>query len=56
MILAIILFLIIWTVISIWYFLSIMGYKYRKQKWYDYPLLVPAGLICVIIGWLGRMK
>lgn len=39
------LFLLLWTIGSVWYFLSLMGYKFRKDKWYDYPILLPAVVI-----------
>ena len=47
--------LVIWCVISFWFFLSIMGYKYRKDKWYDYPLLAPVFVIATIAGWISTL-
>ncbi len=51
-------FLIVWTIISFWFFLSIMGYKFRKDKWYDWPLLLPvfviahiAAAVSTFFGW-----
>jgi hypothetical protein len=50
--------LVAWTIISFWFFLSTMGYKYRKEKWYDYPLLIPvivvakiATVVSTFFGW-----
>lgn len=50
--------LVAWTIISFWFFFSMMGYKYRKGKWYDWPLLVPffvvvhiATVISTLFGW-----
>lgn len=47
--------LVIWCVISFWFFLSIMGYKYRKDKWYDWPLLAPVLVIFTIAGWVSTL-
>ena len=37
--------IIVYTVLSIWYFLLITGHTYRKDKWYDYPILFPTFMI-----------
>ena len=53
------LFLVLWTIVSVCYFFSIMGYKFRKNKWYDYPLMLPALCIAAVIGvvrWIGERK
>jgi hypothetical protein len=53
------LFLVIWTIVSVCYFFSIMGYKFRKDKWYDYPLMLPALCIAAVVGfvrWIGERK
>jgi len=45
---------LIWTIVGAWFFLSVMGYKYRKEKWYDRPLLVPVIPIAYIIRWMNK--
>jgi len=45
---------LIWTVVGVWFFLSVMGHKYRKEKWYDRILLLPVMPICHILGWFNR--
>ena len=47
--------LVIYTIISFWFFFSIMGYKYRKEKWYDYPLLVPVIVVGTVGGWVSTL-
>jgi len=32
---------IVYTALSVWYFLSIMASTYHKDKWYDYLILFP---------------
>ena len=54
------LFLVLWTIVSVCYFLSIMGYKFRKDKWYDYPLMLPtlciAPVIAAVIGIVNHIR
>ena len=45
--------LVIWSITSFWFFWSIMGYKHRKGKWYDWPLLGPTYVIFVIAFWIS---
>jgi hypothetical protein len=45
---------LIWAIIGVWFFLSVMGQKYRKQKWYDWSLILPVMPILHIIGWMNR--
>ena len=47
--------LVIWTIISFWLFFSIMGYKYRKDKWYDWPLLAPFFVVVTVVGWVSTL-
>lgn len=47
--------ILVYTAISIWYFLNIMGYKFRKGRWYDYPLLAPVSVIATIAGWIRTL-
>lgn len=47
--------LVIYTTLSVWFFLANMGDKYRKSRWYDWPLLGPAYLICLLIGWYSDL-
>lgn len=49
------LFILLWTVCGIWYFLSIMGYKWRKTKWYDYPILFPVGIIIALYAFTRKL-
>lgn len=51
----VILGLVGWCIISFWFFFSIMGYKFRKDKWYDYPLLAPVLVITTIAGWISTL-
>ena len=46
---------ILYTVISVWYFLHLMGQKYRKQKWYDYPILMPVFVIINVYARINRL-
>lgn len=45
---TILIIVIIWTIVSVIYTIENMGRKYRKDKWYDYPLSVPIFSIAVI--------
>ncbi len=47
---------IIWTIISVIYFIYSMGDKFRKEKWYDFPLMIPALGIAIILGMLYNKK
>jgi hypothetical protein len=47
--------LVIYTIISFWFFFSIMGYKFRKEKWYDYPLLAPVIVVVTVGGWVSTL-
>lgn len=46
---------VIWTIISFWFFFNIMGYKYRKGKWYDGPLLAPFFIVMAVAGWVSTL-
>jgi hypothetical protein len=47
--------IVVWTIISFWFFYSIMGYKFRKGKWYDWPLLAPIFVVATIAGWVSTL-
>jgi hypothetical protein len=47
--------IVIYTIISFWFFFSIMGYKFRKEKWYDYPLLAPFFVVATVAGWVSTL-
>jgi hypothetical protein len=47
--------IVIYTIISFWFFFSIMGYKFRKDKWYDYPLLAPVFVVATVVGWVSTL-
>lgn len=47
--------IVMYTVLSILYFLAHMGDKYRKGKWYDYPILLPALAIAIVIGTIHKI-
>ena len=47
--------IVLWTVISFWFFFSIMGYKFRKEKWYDRPLLAPFFVVATMVGWIRNL-
>lgn len=40
-----IIFLIVWTIASVWFFLHNLGAKFRAEKWYDNFILVPTFVI-----------
>lgn len=52
---AILVGLLVWCIISFWFFINTMGYKYRKTKWYDYPLLAPVFVIATVAGWISTL-
>jgi hypothetical protein len=31
-----------------------MGMKFRKERWYDWPLMLPALAIAYLIGWCSK--
>jgi low temperature requirement protein LtrA len=45
---------IVWTIIGLVFFFNTMGYKHRKERWYDLPLMLPVIPIANIIGWMNR--
>ena len=45
----IILGIVIWVIVGVWFFLSILGDKYRKPKWYDMPLSLGAIVVIDIL-------
>ena len=45
---------LIWTILGCWFFLSIMGQKFRKERWYDRILITPVMPIAYFIGWLSK--
>jgi hypothetical protein len=45
---------LIWTAVGVWFFLSVMGHKYRKEKWYDKILLLPVMPIVYILAWVNK--
>jgi len=46
--------ILIWTIISVWHFISSIGDKFRKDKWYDYILFPPALALAYTIGFTIR--
>jgi len=48
--------IVLYIAISVWWFLHIMGEKFRKEKWYDWPMLLPALGICYLIGWYLKLQ
>lgn len=40
----------IWTVLSIFHFISLIGDKYSEMKWRDYLTLAPAFVVCFVVG------
>lgn len=50
MIVEITLGIIIWTILSITWFLQGMGNKFGEDKWYDYLLSPPVMIIAYMIG------
>ena len=53
---SIIAFGLLWTVASIVWFFANMGKKYKKDKWYDYVLSVPALAIACVLGLVYRLR
>lgn len=45
-----ILSILIYTGLSVWFFLSIFPYPHRKGKWYDYPLTIPVIIVAFIFN------
>ena len=45
---------VIWTIVGLVFFFNTMGYKFRKQRWYDIPLLIPVMPIANILAWMNR--
>ena len=43
--------ILLYTIVSVWFFLHTMGFKFRKERWYDWSLMLPALAIAYIIGW-----
>ena len=43
-----------WTVVGIIFFLNVMGYKFRKERWYDCVLLIPVIPILYVIARLDK--
>lgn len=46
-------YLLIWTFISVVYFWKLIGYKFREDKWYDYIILLPVWVIILLISLVG---
>lgn len=46
--------ILVYTLVSGWFFLSTMGMKYRKEHWYDWPLLLPTLVIAYIVGYINE--
>lgn len=42
------LMIIVYTALSLWFFVSVMSHIYRKDKWYDYPILLPVLVIIYV--------
>ena len=45
---------LIWTILGCWFFFSILGDKFRKQRWYDWLLIAPVMPLAYIFGWLNK--
>jgi hypothetical protein len=46
-----------YTLLSIWYFLEQMGNKNSNvaDKWYVYPILLPALVIVIVVGTVHKI-
>ena len=42
--------ILIYTGLSFWFFLSVLAYPHRNQKWYDYPLMIPVLVVAFIFN------
>jgi cell division protein FtsW (lipid II flippase) len=43
--------IVIWTIISFWFFfLVVLPYKFRKDKWYDGLLLAPFLVVLKLVA------
>ena len=49
-----IMFIVVWTILSIWYFISRLGDKNKPEPWYAVMLMPPVLLIAAIIGKLNK--
>ena len=56
MIMWIVIGILLWTVVSCVYAYLIMGDKLRKDKWYDFVLLIPALFIVIIIARIEQFR
>jgi low temperature requirement protein LtrA len=45
---------VVWTIVGLVFFFNTMGDKFRKERWYDLPLMLPVMPIANIIGWMNR--
>lgn len=53
----VLMFVAVWTVVSIWWFTHNLGNKYMKDRWYDKILATPVVIIAYIVGWcLSKRK
>lgn len=50
-----IIFLIVWTLVSLYHFFSLLGEKYRKEPWYDKFLLPPAIAVIFLVVWTEQI-
>lgn len=41
--------IIMWTIISVVFFIRLMGYNFRNEQWYDFIVLIPTLLIIELI-------
>lgn len=48
--------ILFYTMISIWFFLSTMGMKFREERWYEFPLMLPILIISYIVDWCRKIK
>lgn len=47
--------ILLYTLVSICFFLKTIGMKFRKGRWYDWPLMLPALCIAYIVGYSTRL-
>ena len=45
--------ILVYTLISVFFVLNNMGKKFRKGRWYDWPLTLPTVCIAYIVGYIA---
>lgn len=46
--------ILLYIIVCICFFLYNMGNKFREERWYDWPLMLPVIAIAYIFAWSGK--